>query len=142
MARRVPGADVHAKVAYNQYRIVGEFVTATKAFDVKDLTFNNNGAKPRALDLEAQYEFTAWSKPSSFAFDYGKTWNALALNMPQHDYFVGARTSWWKDTIEAIEYRRDVNYAANSVATVGATSKSPAGSKHGNSVLARIGVYF
>lgn len=150
MFKRAPAINIHGRCEIgkpgNQFDFLAEFVGASRHFDVSDLTFNSQGAKPTALDLEGQYEFLAWTKPASISIGYGRTWQALALNLPEHDYFVALHTSIWKDTIESLEYRRDVNYSSSDYATGGVHNGStvikPVGSRHRNVVTAQFGVYF
>lgn len=114
---RVPAFDAYAKVGLKPFSLVGEYVTATQSFDPADLTFNNNGAKPSALDLEAAYDFNLFCKPNNLAIGYGRTWEALGVNLPKHDYFAEYSIQIWQSTVESIEYRHYINYSTSDMAT-------------------------
>lgn len=143
---RVPGVDGYAKFSYKPITILGEYIAATKSFDPTDMTFNCKGAKPSALDIEAAYDFVLFNKPNTLAIGYGNSWDALALAVPKHDFFGEYNISIWKDTIESIEYRHNVNYGAGDKATgnnpvTGQVAITPPG-KISNSVTLQLGIYF
>jgi hypothetical protein len=145
---RVPAVDVHGMLVFgqqgeSQLDLAAEYIGATKDFDLYDMMFNHHGAKPAAADFEAQYEFKVMNKPSAFAIGYGKTWEALAVNLPESNYYASAHTSLWKDTIESIEFRHDKYYTSHDSAS-GLHSQMirPDGSKSRNVVTMQLGVYF
>ncbi len=107
----VGGFDVHAAVTFGPVSLVSEYITATRNFDEEDLTFNEHGAKPSALHTELDYTFELLDQAFALWLAYDHTWQSLALNLPKDSYIAGLSTSIWKNTIEAIEYRHDVNYA-------------------------------
>lgn len=114
---RVPGADVQGKLAMGPVVLLGEYLTATRAFNAADMTYNNQGAKPRAMNFEAAYLFKIADKPSSFALGYGQTNEALALALPKQRYSAVWSYSHWKNTIASLEYRHDIAYGAGDVAS-------------------------
>jgi hypothetical protein len=138
----VPGVDLDAHVSLNKLTLVSEFITATRSFDPTDLSFDNNGAEPKALHLEGDYSFNMFNWPSFFTLAYGHSWQALGVNVPKDSYIAVLTTSIWKDTIEAIEFRHDQNYPTSDtsggegfpvVASVGGSQ---------NTVTLQAGVYF
>lgn len=143
LQRQVPGAAIHANFGIGPFGGMARYVEATSAFDTQDMTFNGRGARPQALDVEAFYNFHVFSKPSVFSVAYDKSWEALALSVPEERYMATFMTSIWRDTIEQIEYRHDVNYGVGDTAS-GAGIITPASAKGGNSntVTAQVGIYF
>ncbi len=145
--RQVPGVAVSylssIKQGRNSYNLIGEYITAMSSFAPQNLMFDGHGAKPQAFNVELSYSFHVLSKPTAFAIGYGGSRDALALNVPEKRYIATASTSVWKDTIEEIEFRHDINYATTD--TAGGTGGAFAASGLGgtlNSVLAQVGIYF
>lgn len=145
--RRTPGVDVHGNVQFDRYTLTAEWTSATEAFRVQDLSFNGRRAQPQAGQVEAGLTFKWFDRPSSFNVGYQWTEQALALNLPKERYSAVFSMSIWRDTVESIEYRHDIDYRqgqfANGSAPVGITNLNTTGSgKSSDMVLARIGVYF
>ncbi len=107
------------------------------------MMFNGRGARPQAMDAELYYNFHVFNKPTVFSVAYDKSWEALALGVPEQRYIATLMTSIWRSTIEQIEFRHDVNYGMGDTAS-GASIVTPATAKGGvsNTVTAQIGIYF
>lgn len=140
--------DAHFSLTYDAFNIFSEFISTLKQFNVNDLMYNGRGARPQAFDIEANYNFNAWSKPSYFSIGYDRSWQALALNVPWQSYFAILGTSLFKSTVQSIEYRHDINYSASSIAS-GNAGNDPAFVFHGggkgnprNMVTANFKVFF
>lgn len=140
---QVSGADVHASFGVGPFSFISEYVQATKKFDPMDMTYNGQGAEPKALDLEGSYSFHIYDKPAALSAGYGKSWESLALNVPQTRYIGAFTTSLCKDTIEELEFRHDIYYGSGDTAS-GYTLAAPASMKGftTNTVTAQIGIYF
>ncbi len=141
----VAGADSHLEVGVGNWYFIGEYMTAVQRFAAQDMTFNFQGARPAAMHTEVDYTWHYDGKPWTLGAAYGQSWQGLALNLPQHSYWVLLSTSLWKDTVESIEYRHDSNYAvqaAGSVtgAQIGVPDVNVGGTR--NLVTAQVGVYF
>jgi hypothetical protein len=143
---RVLGYNAHVKFDIYDFDLLAEFVTASKAFDAADITFNNyNGAKPRALNIEGAYSFKIKDKPNTVAIGYGATSQSLALGLPKQRFSAGYSVVLIKNTIVSLEYRHDVNYAWTDVA--GPSTRSPTATavtngRHANAVTLQVGAYF
>ena len=145
--RKTPALGVHGNFSVDRYNFTAEWVGASRPFRNQDLSFNGRGAKPQAIQLEAGVTFNAFDKPSSVALGYQWSKDALALNLPQQRVAGVFNISIWKDTVESLEYRHDMNYAtyqyANGASPAGfsnANTMGPGGSS--DTLLAQIGVYF
>lgn len=143
IAHRVPAYDLRAMLDFGStFDFLGEFITASTAFNKNDLTMNNHGARPKALNAELSYSFQTFARPTAIAIGYGMTKDAMALQLPAQRYSTTLNTSIWKDTLQSLEFRHDVNYAASSFAT-GSTVPAPSASgKSNNVVTAQFDVYF
>lgn len=145
--KKVPGLDVHGSISIDRYNFTAEWVSASHAFRTQDLSFNGKGAKPQGLQLEAGTTFMAFERPASFAIGYQWSKEALALNLPKRRISGVFNISIWKDTVESIEYRHDIDYGrqqfANGAAPTGTVNASTIGTgRSSDTVSAQIGVYF
>jgi hypothetical protein len=148
----VPGVDLNLSIAKGPLYFLAEGVGATRQYDVRDMTFNGAGAQPKAAHFETGYNFKLFGKKSIFNVAYEQTWDGLAMGLPKNSYVATLNTSIWKNTVETLEFRHDVNYAATDIST-GACSFESGGQKFTvcpgptsggsqNTVLAQFGVYF
>lgn len=142
LSHQVPGVSVHTMVGYGAYSVIAEYISATKEFAYSNLFFNSHGAKPEAFHIELVRTFSIFDRPSNVVVGYDASRQALALLIPQQRYIAGFNISIWKDTIESLEYRHDINYAASNIAG-GQGFSANAGSGHtSDTATAQIGVYF
>ncbi len=143
LKHRVPGVDLHSELTYGDYGFNAEYISAIRSYDSSNMSFNGAGATPKAMYLEGDYNVTIHNKPTTFALTYGRTWQALAYNLPEQSIAAVASASFWKDTIESIEFRHDINYGAGTTANGnGGTSVMTPDGPSRNSVTAQVGVYF
>ncbi|ARB92689.1 LbtU family siderophore porin [Legionella longbeachae] len=145
--RKTQAVDVYGNMGYDRFNFAAEWVGTTQAFRAQDLSFNGRGAKPQALQTEIDMTFRAFNRPSSIGVGYQWTKDALALNLPQHRFIGVFNISIWKDTVESIEYRHEIDYSANDFANgaappglVNAPTLGTGGTA--DTVSAQIGVYF
>jgi len=125
--------------------IVAEYVAALSAFSPADLTFNTHGAKPQALNVEFAYTFSIFEKPSTIAVGYGKSKDGLALGLALDRYSIVFNTSIWKDTLQGLEFRHDINYAAGNFATGNGTAVTKlitGAGKSDNMLTAQFDIFF
>jgi hypothetical protein len=143
----VSGLDGRGTLAVGPVSLTAEYVTAVSTFSASTLSFgtanNLQGAKPSAFHTEIAYKFAAWNKPSAFIVGYDQSKDALALLLPKKRYIATASTSIWKDTVESIEFRHDIDYKTSDVA-MGGTGFNPitGTGNSGNTVTFQIGLYF
>ncbi|MEO8400760.1 MAG: LbtU family siderophore porin [Gammaproteobacteria bacterium] len=143
IAHRVPAYDARAIFALGDHiDLLAEYITASTSFNKNDMTMNNNGAKPQALDTQAAYTFMLFDRPTSVAIGYDMTKDALALELPYKRYSLVFNTSVWRDTLQSLEFRRDYNYGASNVATGSGISAPTASGKQDSAVTFQFDVYF
>lgn len=117
LVHRVPAVDLRGKFSLgNAVDIIAEYVGATTSFNPNDLSFNHRGAKPWATNTEINYTFQLFDKPTSLGIGYTQAREALALGLPEKRVGAVMNTSIWHNTVQTIELRHDMNYAANAVA--------------------------
>lgn len=144
LGHRVPAFDGHLSLDLYPFHVFSEYVTATKAFDVTDMSFNNVGARPSALTVEATYNFPIFQQKYAFTLGYNRSWQALAVELPKQRYAAALSTSFWPYTVETLEYYRDVNY---NYGDVGGTNhrvadQAASSTRISNVVTLQLGVYF
>lgn len=142
---RVPGGDVHTEIRYKNWNFNAEYVGAFEAYSTADMTYNTGGAKPQASHLELDYNRLFLNRPWTFAVAYDHSWEALAYNIAEQSYFGVVSVSIWKDTIESIEFRHDINYPSTASAIGSAANSATAITPLGNSrntITMQLGFYF
>lgn len=147
LVRKTQAVDVHGNIAFDRFNLAAEWVGATQPFRVQDLSFDGRGAKPQALQTELGITFRAFNRPSSIGLGYQWSKEALALNLPQQRFLGIFNISIWKDTVESIEYRHDLDYGlyqfANGAAPIGGFNYDTIGTgRSADTVSLQIGVYF
>ncbi|MFA6302583.1 MAG: LbtU family siderophore porin [Legionella sp.] len=145
--RKTPAMGVHANLNKGPFLLTAEWVGATEPFRVEDLMFNGQGAQPQAVQMEGGMTFTSFNRPSSVAVSYQWSKEALALNLPEQRISAVYNISIWKDTVESIEYRHDIDYGvtqyANGAAPIGGSNLNTIGTgSTADTLLLQIGVYF
>lgn len=140
---KTPAVDIHANVNIDAWAFIAEWVSATRQFRNADLSFNQVGAKPQAFNGEVAYTFKVGNKPASVGAGYGYTKQALALGLPKHRYDAVFNISLWKDTVQSLEYRHDVDYNTGNVGTgINATQNINGTGRTADTVSAEFDLYF
>lgn len=145
--RKTQAMDVHANLGYDRFNFAAEWVGAIEDFRAQDLSYNGRPARPQAIQTEIDMTFRAFNRPSSIGIGYQWSQEALALNLPQQRIIGVFNISIWKDTVESLEYRHDIDYKinsfANGAAPIGGANINTIGTgKSSDTVSAQIGVYF
>ena len=147
----VPGADVHTEISYGPWSLAAEFLGAVTEFSAQDLTYNGDGADPKAMHIELSRTFPIVNQNYTAGVAYGHSWESVGLNLPQQSIIGYLRTSFWKNTIQQIEFRHDQDYSTDdsSTAAVNFGNEDSGGPfcNHGTGksrdmLLAQLGVYF
>jgi hypothetical protein len=144
LKHRVPGVDFHGEFSIGDFGINSEYIWTTCPFAAENLSFNGRGAKPGAAYFELYYNFNWVERPASIAIGGGRTFDALALALPERSYVGCFNISIWKNTIESLEIRHDINYPASDFAGGNGAVPALLHSVGGNrtTITAQIGVYF
>ena len=144
IVHRVPGYNARATLSLGEHiDLIGEWVSGSTRFNPNDMSFNNHGATPSAIDLEASYSFPIFEKPSSIGIGYGKSNQALAMGIPLTRTSLVFNTSLLRHTLQSIEFRHDRQYASSDIATgAGNTTVISQNGKSDNAVTAQFDYYF
>lgn len=118
IVHRVPAYNINLLLNLgDHWNVIAEYVGASTPFNVVDMEINNIGAKPFAARGELSYSFKTCRFPSSVAVAYGHTHDVLALALPKDRYSVVFNTSFWRNTLESLEFRHDVKYPSSYTAS-------------------------
>lgn len=143
LVHKVPAYDLHGNLGVGDFSLVAEYLSTVGGFNAQDLTLNGNGARPAAFNSELGYNFKMFAHPSAFVVGYGQSWDALALQLPQRRYVAVLNTSFWRDTVEGLEFRHDINYGSNDTATGQQVAVATSGLGHtSNTLSAQISAFF
>jgi len=143
LARQVPGVAAHWNVGLGAFSLATEYVTAVSDFNAADMTFNGRAARPAAMNVEGSYSFRVYDKPAALSAGFQKSWDSLAILVPEKRYTAAFTTSVWKDTIEELEYQHNVGYKATDSATGKTYAISPTiNNVSSNVVTLQLGIYF
>lgn len=143
LVNQIPGYDFHGVFNVGAYSFLGEFVSAVRSFDASALSYEGQGAQPVALNAEAARTFKLFHKPATFALGYGWSDQALALMIPKQRMTATLNISWWRDTVESLEYRHDVDYSSSTYASgIGSTTNTTGTGSASDTISALLAVYF
>lgn len=144
IVHRVPGYNLRGNFDLGEHvNLIVEYVGASTRFNPTDMAFNGHGAKPSAIDIEAAYSFAFFEKPASIAAGYQKSNQALSLGLPLTRYSLVFGTSWLRNTLQSLEFRRDRQYAASDTAgQAGNVAASPETGKSDNVITAQFDYFF
>lgn len=113
----VPGVSINLGGKYQAFSAIAEYVAALDSFDATELEFDGSGAKPKALNTEVAYTTSIANKETVFAIGYQKSWEAYALDLPEHRYITTASMNIFDGTTVMLEYYIDEFYDEDLGAT-------------------------
>jgi hypothetical protein len=80
--------------------------------------------------------------PTSVSISYQSSRDALAIGLPAKRYSIVFNRSFWKNTLQSLEFRRDYDYHKNATST-GSNIESLTGTgKFANVVTLQFDYYF
>lgn len=114
---QVPAVSLHGKGTYKGLSLAAEYITALDAFAVNELAYGEAGAEPSAWNSELSYTTQVLDKETVLAVGYQKTWEAVALELPEQRYIASAAVGLFEGTTLAFEYFFDEDYATEDGGT-------------------------
>lgn len=82
----VAGLNIHAGAGFGGFGAIAEYTTALDNFHADDLAYGEEGAQPSALNTELSYTTEIAEHETVFAIAFQKTWEAVALELPEFRY--------------------------------------------------------
>lgn len=145
--QKTPVGGAHMTVSFDRYNLTGEWITNLKSFRKQDLSYNGHGVLASAGQIEGGVTFMSFNRPAGFYLGYQWTNELLALNLPKNRFITTYNISIWKDTVESIEYRHDMDYGtndfANGASQAGMVNQNTIGTGSTYDMISlQIGVYF
>ncbi len=115
IVHRVPAYNLRGILSFGDHiDFIGEWVGASTKFNPNDMSFDNHGAKPSAIDTELAYSFyITENTPSNVGIGYSHSNQSLSLGIPMARYYLEFSTSIWRNTLQSLELRHDRHYAAS-----------------------------
>jgi len=107
----VPGISVNVGANYGNFSLLAEYIAAMDSFDVLEVPYGMDGAEPKALNTELAYSTSIMSRDTIFAVGYQRSWEAYALDLPEHRYITSASMNVAKGTTVTLEYFIDEFYS-------------------------------
>ena len=143
LVHRVPAYDLRGLFAIGKrWNFIAEYIRSATHFSVNNLSYNSHGAQPQALNTELAYTFTVFNRPASIVGGYGMTKEALAIGLPAKRYSLVVNTSIWRDTLQSLELRHDIDYGT-MVTSTGQGILGPTGTGRSDNVItAQFDIYF
>lgn len=117
VADQAPGLSLNLGARYNAFALLTEYVTALDHFTLDELPYGVSEAEPSAWNSELAYTATIMGKETVFAVGYQKSWEASALELPEHRYLVAASIGLFEGTTLAFEYYYDKDYSISDGGT-------------------------
>lgn len=111
------GWTANLAVVAGDFNLIGEYLGAADSFDAAALSFDGNGAKPEAWNIELGYSFEVFGRESVAAVAYQVSNEALALELPEARWLVGWSIGIFDGTALSFEYSHDSDYSTGKGGT-------------------------
>lgn len=107
---QVPGVSFNFGGQYKAFSAIAEYTAALDSFDTTEVPYGADGAEPKALNTELAYTTAIMEKETVFAVGYQRSWEAYALELPEHRYITSASMNVFDGTTVTLEYFIDEFY--------------------------------
>ncbi|MDD2467029.1 MAG: LbtU family siderophore porin [Desulfobulbus sp.] len=107
----VAGINLNIGGQYKAFSAIAEYTAALDSFDASEVPYGTGAAEPKALNTELAYSTSIMEKDTVFALGYQRSWEAYALDLPEHRYIASASMNIIKGTTVNLEYYVDEFYA-------------------------------
>ena len=116
-SERTGGWTISAVGAFGPFSLIGEYLAATEEFDADALSFDGDGAKPSAWNIEAGYSFEVMGRESIAAIAYQGTREALGIDLPEERWLLGWSVEIFDNTALSFEWAHDSDYGESDGGT-------------------------
>jgi hypothetical protein len=115
--RQVPAWTVHGTAQFGPFRLIGEYLTASRRFDPAALPWGTDGARPAAWNLEAGWNFDWFGRDATLALAWQGSEEALGLELPRERWLLGLSVGLLERTQLSLEWAHDRDYGARDGGT-------------------------
>lgn len=117
ISSQVSGLSIHLGVSYGAFSLIAEYTSALDSFDSAELAFATGCAEPSAWNSEIAYTSELWAKETVFAAGYQRSYEALALELPEQRFITAASIVIFNGTTLTLEYYLDKDYSLDDGGT-------------------------
>ncbi|MBV5319092.1 MAG: LbtU family siderophore porin [Desulfobulbaceae bacterium] len=118
LSESVSGLSLNLGGKYGPFSLLTEYTTALDSFTAAELPYGaGEGAEPRAWNSELAYTTALLNKETVFAIGYQKSWEAVALALPEQRYSTSAAMNIFDGTTVILEYYLDKDYSLSDGGT-------------------------
>lgn len=117
LSDEIAGLTLNLGGSYGPFSLITEYTTALDSFDAADLPAGANGAQPGAWNSELACTTTLLGKETVFALGYQKSWEAVALELPENRYITSAAMNIFEGATVTLEYYFDKDYSVGDGGT-------------------------
>ena len=117
---QVPGLALNLGGKYKAFSLITEYVTALDSFAATEVAYGAPdavGAEPSAWNSELAYTTSILDKETVFAVGFQKSWESVALELPEHRYIASAAVVIFDGTTLTFEYYHDEDYSLSDGGT-------------------------
>lgn len=111
ISEEVAGINLNIGGQYKAFSAIAEYTAALDSFDASEVPYGTGAAEPKALNTELAYSTSIMEKDTVFALGYQRSWEAYALDLPEHRYIASASMNIITGTTVSLEYYVDEFYA-------------------------------
>lgn len=106
----VSGFSAYALVHFGSWSFISEYLGALATFHPDTLSFANQGAKPKAWNVEMGYHFDIAGKETTLAIAYQTSQDSLSLELPKKRYAGALSIEVLEHSYARLEYLREKDY--------------------------------
>ena len=117
IANQVSGLSLNLGGNYKAFSLTTEYLTALDSFTFDELPYGTGGAAPGAWNSELAYTTAIMDKETVFAVGYQKSWEAVALELPEQRYIAAASMGIFDGATVTFEYYYDTDYSVDDGGT-------------------------
>lgn len=136
----VPGVSLWATANAGAIELSGEYVTATKDYDAAAFSYNDEGARPSALSLEAKYDLG--SNGAWLGVRLDKTAELLFLGAPESAVSFGYGQDLFENTSLAVEIYQANDYDEEDIASAFEEEAVAGSGESATGITLQVGVSF
>ncbi len=117
---RVSALAIYGDLNSGPFSLLARYVTALQDFTTTNLLSHlgsGSGAKPWASNLQAAFNFNAWSKNQNVYVGYQATGDAVYIELPKNRWLAGYNVDVWKNTNLGLELAHDHDYSVGQGGT-------------------------